>query len=213
MPRIERSSDVQALRARYQDLFSKFGANHNAVQWSSEPTQQARFGVLTDFVQRSDRVLDLGCGLGDLLHYLRDRRDFRGEYLGLDIVPEFIEHAQRKYRFDREAQFVEFDITREQLPRGYDAVVICGLFNDRMRDNWGFMKSSLTKAYEATRCRVAMNAMSTYVDFQDSELSYVDPLQVFDFCKRTLGAQVTLRHDYRVKADTMPYEFALYLCK
>ena len=43
-------------------------------------------------LQRGDRVLDIGCGLGGLVRYLADEAGCRAT--GLDLTPEFIEIAQ-----------------------------------------------------------------------------------------------------------------------
>jgi SAM-dependent methyltransferase len=201
------------IKAHYQGLFARHGAGHQAVQYSSRETQEARFSVLAEIIGQQDRVIDLGCGLGDLLAWLRRERGFAGEYLGLDLVPEFVAHARQDFSRDPKASFREFDVAREELPAEHDVVVQSGMFNNQMSDNWGFMTRTLQKMYRATRSRVAFNALSTYVDYQAPGLFYADPLLVFDFCRRQLGARVDLRHAYQIKRDIIPFEFTMYLFK
>ena len=67
--------------------------------------------------------------------------------------------------------------------------------------------------FEAACKGVAFNALSTYVDYHDAGLYYCDPLALFDHAKRHLTERVSLRHDYRVKPDCIPFEFSLYLLK
>src|SRR4051812_23176189 len=38
-------------------------------------------------------LLDIGCGVGELLHWCEQPRAYRG----VDLVPEFIEHARHRY--------------------------------------------------------------------------------------------------------------------
>jgi len=53
---------------------------------------------------------------------------------------------------------------------------------------------------------MAVNMLSTYVDYRDKTLSYVKPEMAFGLAK-TMTPRVVLRYDY------MPYEFTLYLYK
>jgi SAM-dependent methyltransferase len=210
-------SDLQVgpggLKAHYGELFRRYGANHQAVQWSSRETQERRFAVLCDVIGATDSVIDLGCGLGDLLGYLRQSRGFQGRYLGLDFVPEFVSHAARAHADDESARFAELDITRDALPADYDVVVTSGMFNNRVDDNWSFLLATVERMFGAARKAAAFNVMSSYVDFEDPALFYCDPLRLFDHLKRQLTPLVTLRHDYRVKPESIPFEFSVYLFK
>ena len=207
------SDPSHSSKAHYQKLFSEHGAGHQAVQWSSRETQHERFSVLAEVVGPTDRIIDLGCGLGELLTWLRRERNFTGRYLGLDLVPEFVNHARERFASDPLASFAEFDVARQALPSDYDVVLLSGMFNNQMHDNWGFLTDTLEKMYRATRARVAFNALSTYVDYQSPGLFYADPLRVFDHCRRQLGARVDLRHAYQIKKDTIPFEFTMLLFK
>lgn len=201
------------LKAHYGELYRRHGATHQAVQWSSRETQERRFEVLCDVIAPGDSVIDLGCGLGDLLGYLRRHKGFQGRYLGLDFVPEFVAHGRQAYPADRAASFAELDITRDALPADYDVVVTSGMFNNRTDDNWGFLLQAVGTMFGAAKKAVAFNVMSSYVDFEDPALFYCDPLRLFDQLKREVCPLVTLRHDYRVKPESVPFEFSVYLFK
>jgi hypothetical protein len=82
-----------------------------------------------------------------------------------------------------------------------------------MDDNWGFMTTTLRRMYAAARRGIAFNAMTSHVDYRDPELFYVDPMQVFAFCKAELGGHPVLRHDYVTRPGGFPYEFAIYVYK
>ena len=75
------------------------------------------------------------------------------------------------------------------------------------------MISTIDKMFLACEKGISFNAMSTYVDYQDEILYYSNPLDIFDYCKRNLTRKVVLRHDYLVKADSIPYEYTIYLYK
>lgn len=201
------------IRREYQTLFAAHGNSHKTVQWSSRETQYERFRALAEPVGNSQSVADVGCGLGDLLIYLRHERSFEGSYLGLDFVPEFIDHCEQTFSTDSQAAFASHHLRSDEMPKGYDWYLLSGVFNNLIDDNMSFICESLSRMYEACEVGVSINALSTYVDYQDDGLYYTDPLALFDFCKRNLTSRVTLRHDYRVKPDSIPFEFTLYLFK
>lgn len=200
------------LRSHYRSLFDQHGPSPHAVQWSSVDTQVNRFRILAEAMGPSESVVDLGAGLGDFLGYLRQERGFSGRYEGLDLVPEFVEYAQRRYGEDRLATFRACDVTSDTLPNA-DVYVSSGLFNNRTDDNWGYLTQILGRMFEHARRAVIINALSTYVDYQDEGLYYCDPLALFDHVKRTLTRRVTLRHDYLVKEGSIPFEFTMVLLR
>jgi SAM-dependent methyltransferase len=205
------TSEAEQLRAHYQGLYKEFGGDHRAVQWSSRASQAARFGVLAEYVDRDATVLDVGAGLGDFLEYLR-AEGHSGAYHGVDLVPEFTAHARKRFVGDARATFETQDILASTAPKA-DFVVASGLFNNRLQDNWTFLTQILGCMFGAARKAVVFNAISTYVDYQEPHLFYVDPLRLFDYAKRNLTNLVVLRHDYLVKVDSIPFEFVMVLRK
>ncbi len=72
------------------------------------------------------RILDLGCGPGDLPIYLGDSI---GEYLGIDINPEYIEAARERWKGDRRLSFTCVNLSTMDAPRRdyYDIVIALGI--------------------------------------------------------------------------------------
>ncbi|WP_228151680.1 class I SAM-dependent methyltransferase [Pseudazoarcus pumilus] len=188
------------------------GDSAQAVQYSDTVSQHKRFKVLSEVAPDLGSVVDLGCGLGHFLDHLR-ANGFAGPYLGLDFVQEFVNSANAKHASDPLTEFKQCDLIADAYPEGYDTFVVCGVFNNKMDNNAEFMRCVLEKAFAATRKQVAFNAMSTYVDFEDPDLYYTNPCEIFDFCKRNLTRKVTLRHEYLVREDRPPFEYAVYLYK
>lgn len=200
------------LQQHYLDLFQAHGDSAHSVQHADTPSQHRRFQVLREVSPDLGSVVDLGCGLGHLGDYLR-QTGFTGPYLGLDFVQAFVDHGNAKHEHDPLTTFRHCDLFSDDYPEGHDTFVVCGVFNNTMPDNTGFMQRVIEKAFAAARRQVAFNALSTYVDFQAADLYYTDPREVFDFCKRHLTRRVSLRHDYLVRDDRPPYEYTVYLYK
>jgi SAM-dependent methyltransferase len=201
---------IKDLKAHYQRLYAQSGDSPAAVQYPTHDSQVVRFSILSCDIDKSCNIIDLGCGLADMLPYLR-QNGFTGKYLGCDFVPEFIELAKRKYGKDPCAKFMEFNILQDVLPTGYDYVLISGIFNNKIKNNQEFIELALKESMAKVNLGVVFNALSDYVQYQDETLFYISPLTLFDYCKRNLTPYVTLKHDYLTKPGGFPYEFTMWL--
>ena len=200
------------LKEYYQNRFKKYGASPTTIQHISKESQFKRFKILLAIAEEIGSIIDVGCGLGDLLEFLLDK-EYTGKYLGLDFVDEFIEFSNEKYKDITNAKFMKFDFTKDQLPEDYNYLFLSTVFNNKMDNNEEFMLQTIHKMFTACQKGVTFNAMSTYVDYRDEKLYYSDPLKIFDYCKRNLSRQIVLRHDYLVKEDSIPFEYTMYLYK
>lgn len=200
------------IKKHYQELFRKHGNKSESVQYTDKESQYKRFEILTQIDRQLNSIVDVGCGLAHLYDYL-NTKGFIGQYLGLDYVNEFIESCKKKYETVENCTFDHFDIIKNDIPKKYDYVMLSGVFNNKFVTNKEFMEISIRKMFEACNKGVAFNAMSTYVDYQDKELYYSNPIEIFDFCKKNITKKVTLRHDYLVKENSIPFEYCIYLYK
>lgn len=196
-----RSEQKQHLIEIYTRTLQEFGDTPEAVHWRGV-SQRYRFKVLTEIADLSTaEVLDYGCGKGDLYPYLLEM-GFRGRYTGFDINPEMIALAQRKFPA---ARFVVKDLEEDEVREQFDYVLMSGLFNNRLQDNWGMMTAVLRKAFALARRALAFNAISTYVNTEQPEMYYASPEETLRFCVSELSRDVTLRH------HEPPYNFAVYV--
>ena len=186
------------LRRHYGPLVRAHGGTHRAVDWGSERGQETRFRVLLEPVNILDgRILDVGCGVGHLVDYLRNRR-FTGEYLGLDLVPEMVAAAQCRHRG---WTFREGKIPDAVVDFKPDYVIGSGLFNIA---NQRTLEQTVAAMFGVAGRAVAFNSLSTWGDQPVRGEFRADPLRVIEFCRR-LTRRVVLRHDY------MPHDFTVYL--
>ena len=201
----------------YRSLFHYHGPNYRAVQWSSTDAQIGRFSVLSELVHSSYAVMDVGCGLGDLLNYLRYEKEFTGRYLGLDFVPEFIDYARERTVTDRQASFEIFDARYEGFPQGYDAVLISGIFNNFVMPadaQLQWIQNTIKRAFSAARVGVAFNSLSSIMPHRECELYYSDPGQMFSWCVKHVTSNLTLRHDYSdAGKPDIPIDYTIILRK
>jgi SAM-dependent methyltransferase len=176
----------------YQKHFAEHGDSPMATQNSLEG-QIGRFGKLVELGDlRGRKILDLGCGIGDFYPVLKEKfGEF--EYTGIDIVPEFIEHATKRYP---EGRFFCQDILRDPIAEDYDYVLISGIFNNEVPEGTEFMKAILRAAFARARMGLGLNFTSTYVNFQSPGMMHHDPKVVMEFCFDELTRKLELHHHY-----------------
>ena len=173
------------------------------VGWSTVETQALRFEVLTQIADLGgSRVLDVGCGVGDLLGYLQANLK-NVEYVGIDVHPQMIAHAIRKFP---KGTFVHQSL--DQVQDLSDFVLVSGAFNLRVSDNEHYLQRMIKLAYSLAKKGVAFNLLSRYAPYEliYSDLYYYDPAIVFAYCKN-MASRVTLRHDY------LSNDFSIYMYK
>src|SRR3990167_11171307 len=81
----------------YQKHFDKYGNSPKALAyWSKKSIDVRNRELLADIDIRGRSILDVGCGFGDIIPFLAKKAE-KFEYLGIDLVPEFIGEARKKY--------------------------------------------------------------------------------------------------------------------
>lgn len=201
--------DIDFLRNHYSTLLQRYGDSPAGVQWSDRKTQERRMEILAQIGSLSSaKVLDFGCGTGKLLSFLQKSIAFRGEYVGYDISDLMISKAKDKFPRHR---FECRDILADGIPEFFDYILISGVFNNLVDSNWELMTELLKLLFPYTKVGLAFNALSTYVDYRDTSLFYVNPDKIFRFCKEILSPYVSLRHDYAIKPNMIPFEFTIYV--
>lgn len=188
----------------YRGRLDEAQPNVRVLSSGTEERRRIRFEVLRGVgIRPGARVLDVGCGLADFHQHLLDA-GVEVDYTGVDIVPEFVERARR--RFPRAAIECR-DILEDPFPDGsFDVVVASQVLNLRFPagDNDAIARRLLTAMHRVAREGVACDFVTDHVDFREDYLHYHSPEALFRFAK-TLSKRVVLRHDYPL------FEFCLYI--
>ena len=150
------------LSRHYSKLARHHGDAPKAVQYSDEESHWHRFRILTEIgVQPKSTVIDFGCGSAELLRYMQTNLEFCGDYFGIDISPEQINLAQRKYP---KQEFVCADIFSKKLQWNADFILINGVFNNKVpnSDSFQYMCDILQTLMPHANKGIAFNAMSSF---------------------------------------------------
>ncbi len=195
--------DLLSVVRRYQQRIAEHGTSFASLNSGSEAKQNIRHEVHASALRGAKpSILEIGCGLGDFYKYLA-RHERPCSYFGYDIVPEYIDRCRS---LSPEASFEQRNVFQTGIDGIYDTVVMSQVLNNRYQksDNMQVMKRALELAFAHTRVSVSVDMISSYVDFQNPELFYYSPEEIFRLAKG-ISSRVLLRHDYRA------FEFCVQL--
>jgi SAM-dependent methyltransferase len=199
--------DRNLLLERYGERFRDFGYSPKSLWWD-KGKQGIRFRVLTSHYDfRNKRVLDIGCGFGDLNNTLRKRSANKYDYYGLDLVQEFVEVARGLYGTPR-VRFACGDFLSVAFEEEFDYAIASGIFNFKLsgEDNYDVIDSAIRKALSVCRDGLAFDFLSDKVDFRHAHTFHSSPERVLSIGYK-YSRNVLLRNDY------MPFEFSLFVFK
>ncbi len=193
---------LQRVEQYYADRLERFGPTPRGVDWNSAESQELRFSRLLEVVRPADAaappsLLDVGCGYGALLDYVRER-SLALDYRGFDISEAMIAAARVRHAGSDEAIFAS-DV-RRLAPATY--AVASGIFNVKLSfavEEWReHVLDTLSALDRWSTAGFAFNMLSTYSDpdRRRDDLFYADPREVFDLCLRQFSTRLALLHDY-----------------
>lgn len=202
------------IKAIYQNLFNTFGVSPEAVKSRNSAQQEMRFYQLLSVsgLNEEDSILDIGCGSGEFLTYLRGL-NYKGDYCGVDFIKNFIDHNIKKFKHDSNASFLEKNIIVDEFESNYDWVFLSGVFNDIRDDSDNFFFKIINKMYKSAKKGIAFNSLSKYVDYEDESLYYTYPDKTLKYCIENLSKYTILKTNYQTKENTIPFEYSISVFK
>lgn len=201
--------DKKVYLNRYYNRLNEFAYNPKTLGWSDDKNKQLlRFQIAIDSEQFCktpiQSVLDIGCGFGDMGGILLKERYPHIKYTGIDINEQLVEEGNRQFPFLdlRVGNVLKMDLEK------YDLVCASGLFNYALKyeDQIAYMDTMLNKFYSLCNKAVAVDFLSTYVDFMHPDSYHTKIEDVFHIAKK-LSKRVVIRNDY------LDFEYCTYIFK
>lgn len=198
---------LQDVASFYNSRFEKEGDSIKSVGWSTKESQQLRFKVLLEnFKIEGKTILDVGCGLADLIPFLTERFGGNFRYIGLDISEKLIDTARTKYALPNCQFFVGDILTTEMDTSGIDYVIESGAFSFKISDNYRYVKAAMGKMYDIANEGIALNFLTSYVDYKLEKNFHYDPEIIFSWALK-LSRFASISHDYNL------WEFTVRILK
>ncbi len=189
----------------YAEKVARHGYDHRGLGFRTRSSQEKRFEALLSLGDYDGRrVLDVGCGFGDFLVFLRDH-GIEPRYTGIDICEPMIRRCHE--RFDgSNARFRVADVLAWAPEEQPDLVVASGIFGLDARDARARIRPTLRRMFGWARSGMAANFLSRRSVEPAEARVYVDPAEALEMAL-ALTPAVRLDHSY------LPNDFTLYLDK
>jgi ubiquinone/menaquinone biosynthesis C-methylase UbiE len=193
--------DIAKAQDLYNSRFEQYGRDIRTVGWGSVASQELRFEALFRGLDpKSKTILDVGCGLADLVPFLERRTcgDFR--YIGIDIAGKLLENA-REIHGKKDVEFLFGDIFSLSLPR-VDIAVLSGALSLKVDNIETYAQETMRRMYEISNEAACLNYLSKYVDYELQKNQHYQPEQIFSQAMN-LTNRVNLYHDYPLHEFTI----------
>jgi SAM-dependent methyltransferase len=197
-------------KEHHERIFADHGETARGVDWRDEETQDIRMTQMLKLMETKEApctLLDVGCGYGALLAKVRAEK-LPYEYTGVDVVPAMIDAASQRFK---DAKFLCADVFSLPTDMRYDYVICNGVITQKLDFDVAameeFSKRLIRQMFSLCRIGIAINVMSSHVNFMVPNLYYKNPAEMLDFCLSEITRNVRLNHHYGL------YEYTTYLYK
>jgi SAM-dependent methyltransferase len=190
---------------RYKRKFRIYGWSYKSLRWKTEEAMIIRHQELIKDIDISGKtILDVGCGFGDIIKTLEQKakkempttpRPF--QYLGVDVVTEFINVAKKKYP---KYKFSVRNYFEKPFKRNFDIILCCGALNSNFgEETMCFRKNAIKTMFKRCNYALSFNMAGSYPppqNTQNSTIYFANSLEILKYCL-SLTRKVIFRHHYR----------------
>jgi SAM-dependent methyltransferase len=202
-----------AVARYYSNLLLQFGASPQALDERSDLKEHLFYDHLFNGVVLAPTlsVLDIGCGMGNLIEYIQGRGVQISDYQGIDLVQHFVDVCREKYGRPfvfHQANFVSDSFLPAQ---SFDLVVNMGVLVSRVLLYEQYIEYSIKKMIQLSNKYVLFNVI-TDVDSslgnykgrkRIGQITHIPRSRLFailDAATRDLGAHYEL-HEVNIYPD------------
>jgi cyclopropane fatty-acyl-phospholipid synthase-like methyltransferase len=168
---------MKIIRTYYEDNMAKGLPEYGVLGWESEEAQRLRFDMLLSSVELEGKtLLDVGCGTGNLLEYIRSK-GVNVTYTGVDILDKMIERAKAK---QLGAEFFQIDLFKNNIfkDHSFDVIYSSGIFNLNLGNNREFLTRALELFFRLSTGYVVFNLLHTASPDREDKYFYFHPDEV-----------------------------------
>ncbi|HEU5097409.1 MAG TPA: class I SAM-dependent methyltransferase [Roseiflexaceae bacterium] len=195
----------------YERLLQQHGRTPQALAERADDKDLEFYQHLFERVDLSQpfSVLDIGCGMGDLIDFLQLRQASITAYLGIDLVGPFIEVCRQEYLPPCEFQKANF-ISRSFAPaERFDLVVNMGVLVSRVLSYEAYVEHCIEKMISLSSKYVLFNII-TEVDMSLGNYRQAHRLGHITYLPKPRLTEILDRVTSRAWADYTIHELRIY---
>lgn len=190
---MSRKRELETTVNRYRSAYKKHGDSPRSLLWNSKRSADIRFkNLLADIDIEGKSILDIGCGLGDIIPYL-EQKSPNFKYTGIDLLPEFIERAQEKYP---QHSFIAGDY--KKIIRPADIILCSGALNANIDNVLEERKEAVELMFDYANEVLCFNIAGSFPQPENREdyiVYYVNSLEFIQYLF-SLTSNIIVRHHY-----------------
>jgi len=195
-------NEIKAKIDEYKSKFQKHRGNIKSLKWANYTAAAQRYKqIVADLNFENKKILDVGCGFGDILSYIKAKTE-KFEYTGIDLIDNFIKQAQKRYP---EFEFKLGDYFENPLKENFDIILCCGALNSNFAEAINYRKRAIKIMFERANFALSFNMAGNFPqpkNKKSSKVFYADSLEILNYCF-TLTNKIIFRHYYHNKDFTI----------
>jgi len=175
---------------QHENRLQRLGPSTNVV-WSSPEVQEFRFTELLKLGDFTDKkILDIGCGFGSFLDFIKEHGQIPERYVGIDLSEKMLDEARKQHPEEFfELRNVRIDPFDTDI---FDYGIASGIFaNDH--NNWDDHVIEILKSIlNSCKLGIGVNFLHEHMNYIGGGLHYDNPNRVVDMLEKALDAKIEL---------------------
>ena len=182
---MKNKSGIHKVQSLYQKEYSRHGIDPKSLFWP-KGRQATRFQEHLNTLQNQCMknvnnavIIDYGCGFSDLYKFGVSNQYPNFQYIGVDIVDEFLQVGKFKYPENR--YYLRDEFLRKNEIIG-DILIASGTFNimyeETYKKNYEFFLREIELLSSRIRKCLSIDFMTDEVDYVQSNAFHINPLQL-----------------------------------
>lgn len=184
-------SHMSRIKKYYEDNYVEGYPDYYIQGWENKTAQEMRFRELVGQIDLNDkRILDVGCGTGNLLEYI-SKRFTAFEYTGVDILSHMVNIATEK---KLKGKFICMDLFKNNpfQDKSFDVIFSSGIFNLNLGNNKEFLIDALNVFQQLSNGTIAFNLLWDKSPDREDKYFYFDPDKVKGLLTEKYGGYWTV---------------------
>ena len=158
----------------YSESIKEFGISAQGVRWNNKHSQYKRFEAITKRIKKNlaiSTIVDVGCGFGEYLSYLKTNKKSAMKYIGIDCEKDMVNICKK--RFPTEV-FHELNVLKDELPYA-DYFICSGALNILEHNEIDIF---ISKCFKQSSKGFIFNAL------KDLTFNKIKQSEIIDICKK-----------------------------